>query len=371
MQTRRCGKTGPELTVINFGAMRMHGPDTERWASLVRQVADAGFNYFETSNKYCESTSEIKVGLGLEGFPRDKVLISTKSGARGNATADLVRKSIDESLHRLRTSYLDYYQLWGLSLSQFHDVVAKPGGMLAGVRAAMKEGLIRRLGFTTHDKPENMIALLRTGEFESITLQYNLLNRVNEPVIAEAAKLGIGVIVMGPLHGGLLGHDSGIVRKMLGGSSIRSTAEASFRFVLSNPHVTCAVSGMMDAREIDENRRIAEDFTPLSPRERTAVDEALVKYKAAAEALCTGCRYCMPCPQGVGISEIFRLANASRVYGLVGGAKRDYALFAKDWPYSDFKDATFCNLCGACLEKCPQKIAIPDELKKAHEVLKK
>ena len=47
----------------------------------------------------------------------------------------------------------------------------------------------------------------------------------------------------------------------------------------------------------------------------------------------------------------------------------DYALFNVDWPYEQFKDVTCCTECGACLEKCPQKIDIPEELKKAHEVL--
>ena len=96
----------------------------------------------------------------------------------------------------------------------------------------------------------------------------------------------------------------------------------------------------------------------------------MASYNGYFERLCTGCRYCMPCPQGVGISEIFRLANAARIYGLVDGSRRDYALFSKDWPYEEHKDATHCTACGDCLEECPQKIDIPAELKKAHDVLK-
>ena len=149
-----------------------------------------------------------------------------------------------------------------------------------------------------------------------------------------------------------------------------STAQAAFRFVLSHPFVACAPSGMTTSRDVAENQRIATDFTPLTPDETAAVDKALAKFKALADRLCTGCRYCMPCPEKVGISEIFRLANASRIYGLVDGARRDYALFDVDWPYDGFKDATHCTACGVCLEKCPQKIDIPAELKKAHEIMK-
>ena len=104
--------------------------------------------------------------------------------------------------------------------------------------------------------------------------------------------------------------------------------------------------------------------------ERADADAGLAKLKLDADALCTGCRYCMPCPEGVGISEIFRLANAARIYGLVDGAKHDYALFDIDWPYENYKNASHCTACGACLDKCPQKIDIPEELKKAHDILK-
>ena len=371
MQKRTLGRTGLELTILNFGAMRIHGDDIERWAGLVRQAAEAGFNYFETSCSYCRNTSEIKVGMGLEGFPRDKVVISTKSGCKRFPTAQSVRKTIDESLRRLRVDYLDFYQFWGLEWAAFNDVARKPGGTLEGIRKAMSEGLIRHLGFTCHDTPENVINLLRTGEFESVTMPYNLLERANAPAIAEAGRMGIGVIIMCPLHGGILGYDSPVIRGLMGGAAVRSTAEAAFRFVLSNPDVTCAISGMTTPEDIAENVRTATEFQPLSASEMAAADAALKEFQAAGDKLCTGCRYCMPCPQGVGISEIFRLANASRIYGLEGGSRRDYAMFGKDWPYNSYKDAAACTRCEACLEKCPQKINIPDELAKAHEILAK
>jgi hypothetical protein len=78
----------------------------------------------------------------------------------------------------------------------------------------------------------------------------------------------------------------------------------------------------------------------------------------------------MPCPQKVGIPALFELANMSRIYGIVEGARRDYALFDVDWPFEEYKNAVSCIECGACVSKCPQKIDIPAELKKAHEILK-
>jgi uncharacterized protein len=367
MQKHPCGKTGLDFTAISFGAMRMHGPDTDAWAKHVRAVADAGFNYFETSHRYCSSTSEVKVGLGLKGFPREKVCISTKSSADDFLTADAVRGVIDESLKRLQVDYLDFYQLWGLPLKDWNEIATKPGGTLEGIRKAMGEGLIRHLGFTSHDTPENMIALLRTGEFESVTLQYNLLNRANEPVINEAGRLGIGVVVMGPLSGGILGTPSSALSKLISPGVTDSPAEAAFRFVLANPYVTTAISGMRTQGDIDTNKRIAEDLRPLSKADLAALDEGLKRFEAALKSLCTGCRYCMPCPHGVSIPYVFEMANSARVYGLVEGARREYAGFGKG---NDAKDASFCAECGECLAKCPQKIGIPEELAKAHKLLK-
>ncbi|MFB3892381.1 MAG: aldo/keto reductase [Phycisphaerae bacterium] len=369
MQKRTCGRTGLELTIVNFGGMRIHGSDAEAHARLVRQAAEAGFNYFETSNSYCSGSSETKIGMGLAGFPRQRVHISSKCGCNKFPTADSARKVIEESLRKLRVDYLDFYQLWGLGWRQFNEIAAVPGGTLEGIRRAMSDGLIRHLGFTTHDSVEGIIKLLRTGEFESVTLPYNVLDRVNAPAIAEAGRLGLGVVVMCPLHGGILGYDSPTIRKLMGGPAVRSTADAAFRFVLSNPNVTCAISGMTAGSDIVENCRTATEFRPMSAQELAAVDAALKEFKAASEKLCTGCRYCMPCEQGVGISEIFRLANAFRIYGLEGGARRDYALFDKEWPYEQYKDASACSRCRKCQEKCPQKISIPEELAKAHEIL--
>ena len=369
MLTRKCGKTNVELPIIGFGSMRMHGDDFEQWASIVHEAMEAGFTYIDAGNNYNAHTNEIKAGMGIKGFPRDKVVLSTKCMGRQYPTADDVRRAIDESMKKLDVDYLDFYQMWCLTLREWNETSGQPGGTLEGIRKAMDEGLIRHLGFTCHDKPENMIELLRTGEFEAITVQYNLLDRRNEEVIAEAGRLGVGVVVMGPLKGGILACESPPVRRVCGGT-VESTEEAAFRFVLSNPDVTCAISGMLTSEEIQKDKQIAERFRPFTDAERTAADVALAELKLDADRLCTGCRYCMPCPEGVGISEVFRLANAARIYGLIEGAKRDYTLFDVDWPYENWKDASHCNECGECLEKCPQKINIPEELKQAHAILK-
>jgi len=351
--------------VIGFGAMRMHGRDVKPWAEIVAQATEAGFNYFETSQKYCNSTSETKVGEGLKDY-RGRVYISTKCAARDVPTADGAREAIDESLRKLGTGYVDFYQLWDCKLNEFETIAAKKGGTLEGIRRAMRDGLVRHLGITTHDTPENMIRLLETGEFEAVTVQYNLVNRTAEPVMEWAADHGLGVVVMGPLHGGILAAKSPFLDGLVKMGAGETPAEVAFRFVLSNPNVTCAISGMAKASDVEEDKRIAERMRPLTAVEREALDEGMREFAAGAGKVCTLCEYCMPCPQDIWIPGIMTLSSAARLLGLEDEARRQYAEYVKNWANGEPP----CVQCERCVEKCPQGIDIPAEIKKTHERFK-
>ena len=369
MQKRRCGKTRIDLTAIGFGAMRLHGPDTKHCADIVAEAAAAGFNYFETSARYCNSTSETKVGEGLKDC-RDHVYISTKSAPRDVPTADEVRTSIDESLRKLQVEYVDFYQLWDTKLAEFENIAAKKGGTLEGVRRAMNEGLIRHLGITTHDTPEKMLALLATEEFESVTVQYNLLNMTAEPVIAEAARRGMGVIAMGPLHGGILAADSPFLQRLVDEGAGETTAEVAMRFALSNPNVTCAISGMTSLGDVAANKKIADRLRPLNARERAVLDERIREFPAAAGRVCTLCEYCMPCPKDIWIPGVMTLVGMAELLGFEDEAARRYAEYARGWADAGSEGAP-CVECGHCVEMCPQGIDVPAELKRAHAIFMK
>lgn len=373
MRKRPCGDTGVELSAIGFGAMRLHGKDIDAAARVVAEAAAAGVNYFETSESYCQGTSEVKVGKGLAGL-RDKVYISTKSAPRDQPKADDVRMSIDASLGRLGVDYVDFYHLWDTKLDEFTEIAAKPGGTLEGIRKAMDEGLIRHLGITTHDTAENSIKLLDTGEFEVITLQYNLINTTYSPVIAEAAKRGIGVVAMGPLHGGILAAKSDFARDMIALGAGETAAEVALRFVLSNPNVTCAIAGMTSLEEVAANARIAERLRPLSGREVKLLEERTRAFLAGAGKVCTLCEYCLPCPQDIWIPGVLTLANAAQLLGLFDEAAGQYAGFAEAWAEGGVggvgHEGAPCVECGECVKRCPQGIDIPTQLKKAHSTLK-
>jgi len=138
----------------------------------------------------------------------------------------------------------------------------------------------------------------------------------------------------------------------------------ALRFVMSNPHVSTALSGMGAIQQVEENAAIASRDAPLSPEERRRVEEILTENERLCELYCTGCKYCMPCPNEVDIPSIFELVNYYRVYGLEDYARERFAGLRESG-----KGADQCVECGECEEKCPQKIKIVEQLQEAHRLL--
>lgn len=378
MKYRKFGNLGIELSAIGFGCMRLP-PDNSLAIPLIRRAVELGINYFETSISYCQNRSEIQLGLALDGV-RDNVYISTKShvsrkGERGfggiqerDSTGEDFRNNLKESLHKLGTDRVDFYQFHSLTLENLPIAMAE-GGPLDVLKEAKEKGLIDHIGFTSHDKPANIIKILDTGEFESMTVYHNLLQtrgRIENPLpaIEHARKLGIGVIVMGPLGGGVLGVPIEKIRDLVPGT--RSQVELAFRYLLSVPGVTTPISGMTRMSDVEENARIASEYEPLSASDLARVREVIGKYSTLIERFCTGCGYCQPCPHGVRIPEVFRLMNFYNVYGVKDWARQQYEMMRS----GVFRGSVdLCAECGECEKKCPQEIMIREELKKAHKLL--
>jgi hypothetical protein len=140
------------------------------------------------------------------------------------------------------------------------------------------------------------------------------------------------------------------------------------RFVLSNPNVDVSLSGMSTIDHVEENVAVCSQDIELNAEEREAIDAHLDRLKGLAELYCTGCRYCMPCPEGVEIPFIFDVYNRGRVYGLWDSAKESYAQIGRV-PWAKGKDASACTGCATCEDKCPQNIPIRKQLKEAHAAL--
>ena len=285
-------------------------------------------------------------------------------------TGDYYEKKLEISLKNLDTDYIDFYHFWGISLDKWEKKLDTPDGPLARALKLRDQGVIRHISFSFHDKPENMMEIIRRGQGQlaSVLCQYNLLDRANEDAIAFAHEQGLGVTIMGPVGGGRLGAPSQVIQDLLPGK-VQSSAEMALRFVMNNPNVNIALSGMSSMEMVEENARVASDMSPLSAEENARVDAMLEENRRLAELYCTGCNYCMPCPKGLNIPEIFKMMNYHRVYGLTDYAKKTYAAIGSG--NLKFQNAAACVGCGQCEKKCPQHLHIREQLRVTHDTLSK
>lgn len=305
------------------------------------------------------------LGKAIKPF-RDKIYLSTKNPIE-DASGENWRKRLDKSLEKLDTEYIDFYHMWGITLETYENVIMAPNGPMEAALKAKEEGLIRHISFSFHDDPKNIFKLIDSGHFESMLVQYNFLDRSNEEGIEYAKSKGLGVVVMGPVGGGRLGYPSEAIQKMIPGK-VSSSPELALRFVMSNPAVTTALSGMGTMTMVEENVIVASNSKPLSEAEIVGINTAVEENKRMADLYCTGCNYCMPCPHEVNIPLNFQIMNYHRIYGITEYAKSEYANIGKV-PWMKGKPASACTDCGICESKCPQKLEIRRQLAETAEVL--
>jgi predicted aldo/keto reductase-like oxidoreductase len=384
MQYVEFGRTGAKVSRLGMGCMRLPSHeedgktvfDEEASIALIHRAMDLGVNYFDTAPYYCDKLSEVILGKALaRDGRRDRVWISTKNPIE-NDSGDDYEKRLESSLTNLQTDHIDFYHFWGISLDSFLNKVKAADGPLSRAKELREQGVIRHISFSFHDRGDpgqdeghKLIELLKNGEgaLESVLCQYNLLDRDKEPGIALAHEMGLGTVVMGPVGGGRLGAPSPVIRNLISGD-VKSSAEVALRFVLANRNVNIALSGVSTIAQLEENAAIASRTDSLSPRELEAIAAALTENKRLAELYCTGCKYCMPCPQNVNIPELFTIMNYHRVYKLTEFAKKSYAEIGTV-PWRKYANAAACVNCGACEKKCPQSLPIREQLKETHRVL--
>jgi predicted aldo/keto reductase-like oxidoreductase len=334
---------------------------------MLRYGIDNGINYIDTAWFYCGGESEIVVGKALKDGYREKVVLSTKNPIH-EPDGEKWRRRLEEQLKKLDTDVIDVYHFHGINWKDWNENLIH--GPAQEMRRAQDEGLIRHRAFSFHDSPENLIKLIDTDEFEGVLLQYNLLDRANEEGIDYAAEKGLGVVVMGPVAGGRLAAPSDEIGKLMP-MNVQSTPDAALRFVIGNPNVTVALSGMSNLREVRENIATANSAGPLTDEQKDQIQRNLSEVKALADLYCTGCKYCMPCPNDVDIARNFELMNYYRVWGLEEYAKMQYAKLREkkvdDKVIEAWAEA--CLGCGECEPKCPQNIPIVDRLAEVAETL--
>ena len=353
---KRCGCA---VAPVSIGAMRFPG-DANDAVALIRRAIDAGMVYIDTSRGYGES--EWVLGRALQDGYREKVILSSKCSpwikkvsGDDDTSAESTRRRIEETITRLGVDYLDFYQVWNVNNAEAWETATKKGGMVDGIRKAMDEGLVRHTGFTTHEKPENVVEYLRSADWcEILLVSYNLMNRSYAPVLEAAREHGIGTVVMNPVGGGKFAEESPVLTKLAREVGAASVADLAVRFVLSNPNVDTILCGMNKLSDVDDT--IASAERPVFDADQLkAIDEFFEKFSRKNVGFCTACRYCMPCPTGINIPAIMGAIYEDKFLGLKQGAKRQYR-----WAGKVKADA--CIRCGQCEEKCTQSLKIMEEM---------
>ena len=362
-------RSGLKVHPVSIGAMRLP-EDDDQAVSLLRQAIDAGMVYIDTSRGYGDS--EIKVGKALKDGYREKVILSTKCSPwirkvepDDDHSAECTYKRIIESMQRLDVDYLDFYQVWNINSRPRYEMATMKGGMVDGIKRAMKEGLVRHTGFTTHDNPEDVSQYIDEAEWcEAILFTYNLLNPRYAENIAKAHEKGIATIVMNPLGGGMLAEDSPViraaVREAVGTDDI---VEVAHRYLASNENIDTIICGISKPSDITST--VANYAKPpLTRQEFDALEKAMQEISSGSMGFCTGCGYCLPCPQGIEIPIMMNVSYLANMLDVPRKAEYDFAWATGEGNPEPGALPSACIECGRCESQCTQKLHITEELKR-------
>ena len=337
--------------MIGFGAIKLPLISQKECEILLNEAIDRGINFVDTAD--CYGDSEEKIGLALKGR-RKEFYLSTKIDERDGIG---VRKKLERCLGRLRTDSID--------LALFHDVRGSEydrifdNGGLETLEKAKKEGKILEIGISIHHSVPIMRKAIESGVFSALMVAYSAFDedRLAADLLPMVHKRGVGLIAMKPLAGGrLTDHPSFLKNRKF--SQGESLAQVSLRYVLSNPNITCAIPGMMQLYELNENLQVGRQPRKMNMEEIKALMECVGE---AGKGFCRNCGYCLPCPEGVPIPDIFRFESYYERYYLKEWAREQYQ--------SLVVNTNACSECEQCLELCPYGVSIPEKLKLAHRTL--
>jgi len=398
MTYRTQPRTGDRVSLLGYGCMRWpmrpaasgNGQEIDQEAvnQLVDYAIEHGVNYFDTAPVYGMGQSETATGIALARHPRDKWFIATKMSSHrnipeGESLRDASLKMYRNSMKQLQVDYIDYYLLHSVGMGglqplrdRFYD-----SGMLDFLLKEREQGRIRNLGFSFHGDIEVFNYLLTQDvgwDFVQVQLNYadwrnadGVMNFNAEYLYNELEKRNIPAVVMEPLLGGRLARLSAVALELLKKfHPDDNPAKWAFRFAGSQPGVLTVLSGMTYMEHLQDNIRT---YSPLE----TVTEDEFATLQQVAEIIlkseyisCTACQYCMPCPYGLNIPEIFSHYNRCISDGNMPKdagdphyrKARQAFLVGYDRSVPRLRQASHCTGCEQCNPKCTQSINISGEM---------
>ena len=286
MVTTREIAPGVAVSAIGFGGYHLGLPKDEREAIRLLQAAiDTGITFLDNAWEYNRHVSEERMGKALaEGTLRDDVFLMTKVCTHGRG-ADVAMRQLEESLRRLRTDYLD---LWQIHEVVYDDDPARhyaKGGAVEAIDKAKRDGKVRFVGFTGHKHPAIHREMIERGyPFDTVQMPLNVCDpnyrSFEKTILPLARERGIKALGMKAFAEGRL-VEAGKV-----------DPDDALRYAMSLPGVLTTITGIDSQAVLDHHVRIADGFTPLDEvalqalRERyrdRATDGHLELYKSTAK----------------------------------------------------------------------------------------
>lgn len=272
METRTFGDTGLQVTTLGYGAMELRRVDEDQAQRLLHGVLDAGINFIDTSPDY--GASEDLIGKYIADR-RGEYFLATKCGCnvprqggedapRHIWTGDQVRHNIEHSLQRLRTDYVDVWQVH----SADPDELAQ-SDVLETMLAIKEEGKVRHIAVSMSGRAQGHgYGQLRPyldgdwDDFEAIQVWYSALTRASENAITEAADRGKGMILRGVVRRIDPWDSLADAVTQLGLDDLRAQGESAaqflLRFALSHPGLHTAIVGTKNLDHLAENVQAVE-----------------------------------------------------------------------------------------------------------------
>ena len=371
----RPDRYGTPISLLGFGCMRFEQTlgkiDIEKAKKLVQRAVEAGVNYFDTAYVYPGSEAALGEILQSTGL-RDKVYIATKLPHYLVHQPQTMEKLFQEELRRLKTDHIDYYLMHMLT-----DVATwerlKALGIEDWLREKKESGAIRQVGFSYHGNSETFCRLVDAYPWEFCQIQYNYMDEHSQAGrrgLDYAHEKGLPVIIMEPLRGGkLVTHLPERAKKVFAACEKQYTpAQWAFRWLFDQEKITCVLSGMNTMDMLEDNIMTACSTLPgsMTEEEQAMLRQAADAINADMKVGCTGCGYCMPCPQNVDIPGTFSAYNRRFSEGKFSALK-DHVMCTALRTTS--AAASNCIGCGKCEAHCPQNIPIRAMLKEAAKEL--
>ncbi len=362
MLSRKFEKINAAPSLLGFGTMRLpklyddkEDIDYEKAEAMIDYAYAHGVNYFDTAYPYHAQMSESFIGHALKKYPRESFYLADKLPSWFIKTREDVDRIFEEQLVKCQVDYFDFYLCHALNHNNFK--VYEELNVYDMLVRRKQQGQIRHLGFSFHDTPEALEYIIDKYPWDFVQIQLNYLDWERQDAKKQyevCQERGLPCVIMEPVRGGTLASLSPNALAVLKAADPGASAASwAVRYAASLPGVMTVLSGMTTMEQVEDNIKTMTDFRPLSKEEYAVVEKAKNVFLENTLVPCTGCRYCMDCPAGVDIPEMFKIYNDYRI-GKYGPG------FAQAYEKLSGHNADGCVACGACMSHCPQSIKIPE-----------